>query len=126
MAFFLLFFCGVLGGIRGGMGMGGGSALIPLLTLCLGVEQTAAQGVNLLAFLPMAALALSVHKRGGLVQKNGLFRLIVPALLSAALSSLLASFLPAAALRKGFGAFLIFLSFLTLREAIFSRGKKSL
>ena len=37
MSFYLFFLCGVLGGVLGGMGMGGGTALIPLLTLYLGV-----------------------------------------------------------------------------------------
>ena len=47
MAFLTLFLCGVAGGLLGGMGMGGGTALIPLLTL-FGVPQAAAQGVPLL------------------------------------------------------------------------------
>ena len=49
MAFLLLALCGFAGGLLGGMGMGGGTALIPLLTLA-GVPQAAAQGVNLLSF----------------------------------------------------------------------------
>ena len=71
MSFYLFFACGLLGGILGGMGMGGGTALIPLLTLLCGVTQTAAQGVNLLSFFPMAALALSVHAKNGLLQREG-------------------------------------------------------
>ena len=61
MAFFLFLLCGVAGGVLGGMGMGGGTALIPLLTVFCGVEQGVAQGVNLLSFLPMSVLALTVH-----------------------------------------------------------------
>ena len=38
MAFFLFFLCGIAGGVLGGMGMGGGTALIPLLTVLCGVE----------------------------------------------------------------------------------------
>ena len=71
MSFYLFFLCGVLGGVLGGMGMGGGTALIPLLTLLLGVPQAAAQGVNLLSFFPMAALALTVHAKNGLLKKEG-------------------------------------------------------
>ena len=76
MAFLLLLACGFAGGLLGGMGMGGGTALIPLLTL-IGVDQAAAQGVNLVSFLPMAALALTVHAKAGLVRGGGLFSLIV-------------------------------------------------
>ncbi len=126
MSFLVCFLCGVLGGILGGMGMGGGSALIPLLTLGLGVEQAAAQGINLLAFLPMSLFALSVHARQGLLERGGLVQIILPALLFSALFSLLASLLPARALKTGFGVFLIFLSLVSFRGAAADpRGGKS-
>ena len=92
------------------MGMGGGTLLIPLLTTVCGVSQSAAQGINLLSFLPMSAVALSVHAKNGLLQKEGLAFLMLPALLFSALSALLAAYLPDGALQKGFGFFLIILS----------------
>ncbi len=120
MAFLLLALCGFAGGLLGGMGMGGGTALIPLLTLA-GVPQAAAQGVNLLSFLPMAALALSVHAKAGLLRGEGLLPLVLPALLFSALGSLLAAHLPSGALEKGFGIFLIALALFRLRDALFAR-----
>ena len=54
MSFLVFLVCGVCGGVLGGMGMGGGTLLIPLLTIFCGVEQGIAQGVNLLSFLPMS------------------------------------------------------------------------
>ena len=120
MAFLLLLACGFAGGLLGGMGMGGGTALIPLLTL-IGVDQAAAQGVNLVSFLPMAALALTVHAKAGLVRGGGLFSLIVPALLFSALGSLLAAVVPSDALEKGFGIFLVILALFRLRDALFTR-----
>lgn len=111
MAFFLFFLCGIAGGVLGGMGMGGGTALIPLLTVLCGVEQGVAQGVNLLSFLPMSFIALGVHAQNGLLQKQGLFPLIAPALVFSVLSSLLAAVLPAEILKSGFGVFLVVLSF---------------
>ena len=122
MAFLLLFLSGIAGGVLGGMGMGGGTALIPLLTIFCGVEQGAAQGINLLSFLPMAALALSIHAKNGLLKKEGILPIILPALAFSVLGSLLAAALPAAALKKGFGVFLIILSFFQFRAA-FSMGK---
>ena len=62
---------GLAAGVLAGMGMGGGTLLIPLLTLALGVGQQEAQGVNMLAFLPGAILALWVHKRAGRVSFKG-------------------------------------------------------
>ena len=99
------------------MGMGGGTALIPLLTLFLGVPQAAAQGVNLLSFFPMAALALSVHAKNGLLKKEGLLFLVLPALVLSAAAALLAAHLPALLLRRAFGSFLVALSFFRLASA---------
>lgn len=117
MAFLVLFLCGVAGGVLGGMGMGGGTALIPLLTL-FGVDQAAAQGVNLVAFLPMAALALPVHAKSGLLKGEGLLPLALSALVSSALFSLLAAHLPGAALERGFGVFLIALALFRILSAL--------
>lgn len=107
MGFHVFLVCGFLGGLLGGMGMGGGTALIPLLTLACGVEQSVAQGVNLVAFLPTALVALTLHVKGGLVRGEGLLPLMLPSLLSSALFALLSALLPAHVLQKAFGAFLI-------------------
>ena len=122
MSFYLFFLCGVLGGVLGGMGMGGGTALIPLLTLFLGVPQAAAQGVNLLSFFPMAALALSVHAKNGLLKKEGLPFLVLPALVLSAAAALFAAHLPALLLRRAFGGFLAALSLFRLASAKKSAG----
>ncbi len=55
---------GAVFGIIGGMGLGGGIVLIPVLTLFMGKTQLAAQGMTLFAYLPMAACALCLHIRG--------------------------------------------------------------
>ena len=47
---FLEIIIGILGGIIGGMGMGGGTLTIPLLTIFLNYEQLKAQGINLIRF----------------------------------------------------------------------------
>ena len=118
MSFLIFLLCGVLGGVLGGMGMGGGTLLIPLLTTVCGVRQSAAQGVNLMSFLPMSLLALSVHTKSGLLKKEGLAFLILPSLVFSALSSVLAAYLPDGILKKGFGAFLIVLSIFQFLSAI--------
>lgn len=117
MAFYLLFLCGFAGGVLGGMGMGGGTALIPLLTLLLGVPQTVAQGINLISFLPMSLIALSVHAGNGLLKGRGLVWIIPSAVLFAGGGALLAIVLPAAVLRKAFALFLIILSFFEFSAA---------
>ena len=63
----LLIIIGLLGGVIGGMGMGGGTLLIPLLTIFAGMEQHAAQALNLIAFVPMSVVALGIHIKNKLV-----------------------------------------------------------
>lgn len=120
LSFYLYFLAGFLGGIPGGMGMGGGTLLIPLLTLLLRVGQKQAQLCNLLSFLPMALFALFKHEKSGLVQKEGSLVLILPALAGSLAGSLCSLFLDGDLLKKGFGFFLIFLSVIQ-----FTNGKKS-
>ena len=51
---------GFISGILGGMGMGGGTLLIPLLNF-LDIEQQTIQAINLISFLPMACVAWESH-----------------------------------------------------------------
>lgn len=90
--------------------MGGGTILIPALTIFLAVEQHVAQATNLIAFLPMAAFSLKVHKDDGLLKTDGVWWLIIPAILTSVIGGLIAVLLPAQILKKLFGAFLIFLA----------------
>ena len=124
MAFILLFACGIAGGVLGGMGMGGGTALIPLLTIFCGVEQGVAQGINLISFLPMSALALSVHAKNGLLAGKGIWWIILPALLTSVLFSLLAVVVPSAALGRGFGVFLVVLSVFQFASVFKKEGER--
>ena len=117
MSFIIFLIAGFFSGIIGGMGMGGGTVLIPALTIFFGVEQHVAQATNLIAFLPMAAFSLNVHKKNGLLKTEGLVWIVVPALLTAILAGLAASLLPSVVLKKLFGAFLVALSVKLLTEA---------
>lgn len=110
MSFILYLLAGFFSGMLGGMGMGGGTILIPALTILFGVEQHIAQATNLIAFLPMAAFSLRVHKNKGNLKTQGVWWIVVPAVLTSVAGGLAASLLPAAVLRKLFGAFLVFLA----------------
>jgi len=54
-------------GALGAMGMGGGGILVIYLTLALSTPQLQAQGINLLFFLPCAAISLIVNGYAQLV-----------------------------------------------------------
>ena len=120
LSFYVYFLAGFLAGIPGGMGMGGGTLLIPALTVFLAVPQQSAQGLNLLSFLLLALFVLPKHKKNGLLKTEGLWRLILPALLFSALGSFCATAMDGELLRKLFGAFLVALSLIQ-----FTKEKKS-
>ena len=61
------FLASLAAGFLSAMGLGGGGVLVLYLTLVQGFDQTKAGGVNLLFFLPAAAVALCIHLRRGQV-----------------------------------------------------------
>lgn len=107
---FLLAAAGFASGVFGGMGMGGGTVLIPVLTVFFDVGQKTAQAINLVAFVPMAIVSLIMHFKNGLVEKKGLLWIIVPAALVSAGGSFAATAIDGEILRRIFGGFLLLLS----------------
>ncbi len=108
--FILYFLVGVFSGVIGGMGMGGGTALIPMLTVFFGVGQHEAQTLNLVCFLPMAACSLAVHFKEKRVETKNILYIIIPAALSALATSFISTGLDGDLLKKLFGGFLICLA----------------
>ena len=56
--FLIPLLCGLGASIISAWGVGGGTLLLLVMTLFLGVDQRTAQGINLLFFLPTAISAL--------------------------------------------------------------------
>ncbi len=90
--------------------MGGGTILIPALTILLGVNQHIAQATNVIAFLPMAAIVLPRHKKNGLLRTDDVWEIVLPALITTVLGGLVMAALPVEVLKKLFGLFLIALA----------------
>ncbi len=101
---------GFIAGIFGGLGMGGGTLLIPLLTIFLGFDQKLSQGINLITFLVMALLALVIHSKNGFIETKGIFFIIISGIIFSAIGALVATYLPSKVLRIAFGVFLCLLS----------------
>ena len=99
--------CGFGCGIISAWGVGGGTLLLLVMTLVLGVDQRTAQGINLLFFLPTALSALVCHIRSGFVDKPTLKSAVPPAVLLALLGAWAATALDVALLRKPFGVYLL-------------------
>ncbi len=110
MSFILYLVAGFFAGVIGGMGMGGGTILIPALTIFLGVNQHLAQATNVISFLPMAALVLPSHKKNGLLRTDDVWEIVIPALITTVLGGLVMAALPTEVLKKLFGYFLVALA----------------
>ena len=101
----LLVGCGT--GILSSWGVGGGTLLLLIMTLVLGVPAADAMAVNLLYFLPTAVCALIFHIKNRLIRWD----VVLPAALAGAAASALTAWLglrlDTGILRKIFGGFLL-------------------
>lgn len=112
---------GLLAGVIGAMGLGGGAVLIMYLSLLADVPQLKAQGINLIFFLPIALVAVSVYAFKKQIKWRTVLPLAAGGMLGAVLGVFLADFLGTALTSKLFGAALLFFG---LKE-IFSKPKKT-
>ena len=110
MEFIWYIFAGLLGGVLGGMGMGGGTVLIPLLSIFYCVSQHTAQASNLISFIPMAIVALIIHLRNGLVEFKKIMFIILPGVITCIVGCYLARAISGDLLKRLFGGFLLLLS----------------
>lgn len=114
---------GVVGGIIGGMGMGGGTLLIPLLTIFCNVSQHIAQSVNLIAFVPMSVVAVIIHAKNKLIKGEYFWWIAVPATIVGVVASLIIGGIDGKILSRSFGYFLIVLGVYQLVVAIINAVK---
>jgi uncharacterized membrane protein YfcA len=122
----LLIILGFFSGIIGGMGMGGGTILIPALILFAHIDPKIAQSINLLSSIPMTIFALIIHIKN----RNVILRLVVPiasfGILGAICGSFLATYLSSEILKKIFGVFLLVIGILEVKRGIFNPNKAKL
>lgn len=101
------FLCGLGASVISAWGVGGGTLLLLVMTLFLGVDQRTAQGINLLFFLPTAASALVCHAKGGFLDKPTLKAAVPIAVLAALIGAWVSNNLDVEVLRKPFGVYLL-------------------
>lgn len=103
-------------GALGAMGLGGGGVLLLWLSL-LGMDQLAAQGINLLFILPVGAVGLWLHRKNGLVVFSAALPMALGGLLGLGLGTALAGWLPGTVLRRLFGLLIAGVALREGREA---------
>ena len=111
---------GLFSGIIASMGMGGGAVLLIYLTVFTSTKQLAAQGINLIFFIPIGILSLIIYT----LKKQIEWRICLPiaavGVLGAFAGIYISGVISGDMLGKIFG---IFLCFFGLKE-IFTKDKK--
>ena len=103
----LPFLCGLGAAVISAWGVGGGTLLLLVMTLFLGVDQRMAQGINLLFFLPTAISALLCHWQKGYLD-TPTWKAAVPVAVPAALAGAwIATAVDVDLLRRPFGIYLL-------------------
>lgn len=107
MNIFTIAVVSLLTGVFASLGLGGGMILIVWLTVFQSFSQISAQGINLVFFIPIAALSLIFHTKNHLVEWKKIIPAIITGTVSVILSSILASKINVVYLSKAFAVFLI-------------------
>ena len=127
MPWYFLALAGLAGGLVGGMGMGGGTLLIPILTMILGVDQHTAQALNLLVFIPTGIIAVLIHAKNKLIDYKVFGIVALPAIATAVGAALLVGKIESETLGIIFGVFLILVGlfelFLAIRNSVNNKKK---
>jgi len=114
---------GFFSGLTASMGLGGGFILIIYLTFFGKVDsQSAAGGINLLFFLPIALVSVLIHLKNKLIEKKFLLLAAAAGIVGAAAGVSLLGVLDERMLRKLFAALLIIVG---LRETFHKNEKSS-
>ncbi len=97
---------GFLSGAIGAMGLGGGAILLIYLALLKGKNQLEAQGVNLMFFIPVAAISVIIYAVRKQIKWKIVLPLIVIGLFGAALGVWLSGIIGDKIVAKIFGGLL--------------------
>lgn len=101
---------GLVSGIVSGTGMGGGTILILLLSIFMGLDQHVAQATNLVFFIPTAISAILISlKKKNIDVKLGV-TIIIIGVIGAAIGAIISSKMEVSLLRKIFGTFLLIIA----------------
>lgn len=98
---------GIISGIVSGLGMGGGTILIIILTNFFGFAQHIAQASNILFFIPTSIAAILVHLKEKDLEKKLILKMAPIAAISGAFGAYMSSKIPSENLKKYFGIFLL-------------------
>ena len=113
---------GIISGVFGGLGMGGGTLLIPILTIFLNFDQKLSQGINLLSFLVMALFSMFIHYKNGFIVTKHIAYIIISGMIFSVVGAFCMTILPSKVLKIVFGVFLCVLAIIEIVK-VFKKDK---
>ena len=123
MLYLTLVVFGVGVGVASGLlGVGGGTLVVPFLTLAAGLSQHAAEATSLLVILPTALVGSLVLRRQGVGDLGLALRFGAVGAIGSVLGALLALALPGATLRLIFAVFVGLVGLRLARDGVRARG----
>lgn len=124
MSFVWFMLIGIISGIIAGMGLGGGTLLIPLLTIFMSVSQHLAQGINLIVFVPMAIIVSVIYIKNKLINFKYYFVIAIPAVIVAFVGALVSFQVSKQLLKIVFGCFVGVIGLVQLIYFVYCKVKK--
>lgn len=113
---------GTLAGVASGLlGVGGGTLMVPFLTLAVGLTQHQAEATSLLVILPTAIAGTLALRRRGVGDAGLALRFGAVGAVGAVLGALAALALPASTLRLVFAGFVAIVGVRLLRDGLLAR-----
>ena len=107
----LEFFTGIISGTVSGTGMGGGTILILILSVFMGIDQHVAQATNLIFFVPTSIVAICMNVKNKIIDYKKATIIIFSGTLGAILGSKLSFVFESEKQRNYFGIFLLIIAF---------------
>ena len=101
---------GLISGIISSLGMGGGTILIFLLTVFLGVSQHVSQATNLVFFIPTSIVAIFINIKNKNIDWKISWIIVIFGIIGAICGSFIARKISSNNLRRYFAIFLIFIT----------------
>ena len=101
---------GLISGIISSLGMGGGTILIFLLTVFLGVSQHVSQATNLVFFIPTSIVAIFMNIKNKNIDWKISWIIVIFGIIGAICGSFIARKISSDNLRRYFAIFLIFIT----------------
>lgn len=121
MRFLFYILIGFCSGIFAGMGMGGGTFLVPLLSIIFGIEQIYCQSTNVLCFLGLAIVCFVIYICKKMIDFRVVLCVGLPAGLVAGLSCIFSLKIHSNVLKIIFGCFIILVGIFMFCMTVFKK-----